>query len=97
MTSSLANIVLFVALVITSGMVAMMYRKLKQLDRYHAEYNQIFEKTGSALLSAQDAVSNFSSEGRETLLLLEARIEQARNAAKQLEILTQSARNLSQG
>lgn len=96
MTSSLANIILFIALVVTSAMVALMYRKLKRLDQYHAEYKQIFDKTGAALLNAQSAVSNFGSEGRETLLLLGNRIEEARDVAKQLEILTQSARSLSQ-
>jgi len=96
MTSSLANAILFIALVVTSGMVALMYRKLKRLDQYHAEYKQIFDKTGSALLSAQAAVSNFGSEGRETLILLGNRIEEARDVARQLEALTQSARSVSQ-
>lgn len=96
MTSSLANAILFIALVVTSGMVALMYRKLKRLDQYHAEYMQIFDKTGSALLNAQAAVSNFGSEGRETLILLGNRIEEARDVARQLETLTQSARSVSQ-
>ncbi|WP_243374136.1 hypothetical protein [Microvirga solisilvae] len=96
MTSSLANAILFIALVITSGMVAMMYRKLKRLDRYHAEYKQIFDQTGAALIGAQNAVSSFGSEGRETLALLGTRIEEAREVAKQLEILTKTARSLPQ-
>lgn len=96
MTSSLANAILFIALVITSGMVALMYRKLRQLDRYHAEYKQIFDKTGAALIGAQNAVSSFGSEGRETLMQLGTRIEEARDVARQLEALTQSARSLSQ-
>jgi hypothetical protein len=94
--SSLANIILFVALVITSAMVALMYRKLKRLDQYHAEYQKIFDRTGAALMGAQNAVANFSSEGRETLALLGTRIEEAREATRQLEALTQSARELSQ-
>lgn len=96
MTSSLANIILFVALVITSAMVALMYRKLKRLDQYHADYQRIFDKTGAALIGAQNAVANFGSEGRETLALLGTRIEEAREAARQLETLTQSARELAQ-
>ncbi len=96
MTSSLANIILFVALVVTSAMVALMYRKLKRLDRYHAEYQRIFDKTGAALIGAQNAVANFGSEGRETLTLLGTRIEEAREVARQLETLTQSACELSQ-
>ncbi|MEZ0169655.1 hypothetical protein [Microvirga sp. TS319] len=96
MMSSLANIILFVALVITSAMVALMYRKLKRLDQYHADYQRIFDKTGAALIGAQNAVASFGSEGRETLALLGARIEEAREAARQLETLTQSARELAQ-
>lgn len=94
--SSLANIILFIALVITSAMVALMYRKLKRLDQYHADYQRIFDKTGAALIGAQNAVETFGFEGRETLTLLGARIEEAREAAKQLESLTQSARELAQ-
>ena len=96
MTSSLANTILFIALVVTSAMVALMYRKLKRLDQYHADYQRIFDKTGEALISAQNAVSSFGSEGRETLTLLGARIEEAREVTKHLEALTQSARELAQ-
>jgi hypothetical protein len=96
MMSSLANLILFIALVITSAMVALMYRKLKRLDQYHAEYQRIFDKTGEALVGAQSAVASFSAEGRETLALLGTRIEEAREAAKQLEALTLSARDLAQ-
>ncbi|MEE1612581.1 hypothetical protein [Microvirga sp. CF3016] len=92
MMSSLANAVLFLALVTTSVMVAVMYRKLRKLDRYHAEYQQIFDKTGSALVKAQKAVTNFSTEGRETLVRLSQRIEEAQAMATRLEHLTQEAR-----
>ena len=96
MMSSLANLILFIALVITSAMVALMYRKLKRLDQYHTEYQRIFDKTGEALMGAQSAVTNFGAEGRETLALLGARIQEAQEAAKHLEALTQSARELAQ-
>jgi len=96
MMSSLANVILFVALVTTSAMVAVMYRKLKRLDQYHAEYKRIFDKTGEALMGAQNAVANFGSEGRETLALLGAQIEEAQAAAQRLEELTLSARELTQ-
>ena len=90
--SSLANAVLFLALVTTSIMVAVMYRKLKRLDRYHAEYQQIFDKTGVALMTAQNAVASFGAEGKETLVLLSQRIEEAQAIATRLEDLTQEAR-----
>ncbi|WP_445502349.1 hypothetical protein [Microvirga sp. G4-2] len=94
--SSLANIILFIALVTTSAMVAVMYRKLKRLDQYHAEYKRIFDKTGEALMGAQNAVASFGSEGRETLALLGTRIEEAQAAAQRLEELTRSANELTQ-
>lgn len=96
MMSSLANLILFIALVTTSAIVAVMYRKLKRLDQYHAEYKRIFDKTGEALMGAQNAVASFGSEGRETLALLGARIEEARAAAQRLEELTRSAHELTQ-
>jgi hypothetical protein len=95
MMSSLANTILFLALVTTSIIVAVMYLKLRKLDRYHAEYKQIFDKTGEALIGAQNAVVSFGAEGRETLTLLDIRIEEAKALAKQLEALTQDARRLT--
>ena len=89
--SSLANIILFLALVTTSIMVAVMYVKLKKLDRYHAEYQQIFDRTGEALKGAQAAVVSFGTEGKETLAMLAARIEEAKIVATQLEALTREA------
>ncbi|WP_404287546.1 hypothetical protein ACD578_19070 [Microvirga sp. RSM25] len=92
MMSSLANAILFLALVTTSIMVAVMYRKLKKLDHYHAEYQQIFDKTGAALVAAQSAVTNFGTEGKETIVLLSQRIEEAQAVAERLEHLTREAR-----
>ena len=92
MMSSLANTVLFLALVTTSIMVAVMYVKLRKLDRYHAEYQQIFDKTGTALTAAQKAVVSFGAEGKETLAALAQRIEEAQAVARQLEALTREAR-----
>ena len=63
MMSSLANTILFLALVTTSIMVAVMYVKLRKLDRYHAEYQQIFDKTGTALTAAQKAVVELRHRG----------------------------------
>ena len=96
MMSSLANSVLFLALVTTSIMVAVMYRKLKKLDRYHTEYQQVFDKTGEALLGAQKAVISFGAESKETLALLSLRIEEAKALAHQLEALSRAARQQTQ-
>jgi len=94
--SSLANTILFIALVTTSIMVAVMYRKLKKLDRYHTEYQQIFDRTGDALKGAQTAVASFGAEGKETLALLGSRIEEAKAVAAQLETLTREASRQTQ-
>ncbi|WP_205789861.1 DUF6468 domain-containing protein [Microvirga makkahensis] len=93
--SSLSNIILFVALVVTSAMVALMYLKLKRLDQYHAEYQRIFDKTGEALIGAQNAVATFGAEGRETLATLGERIEEAREVGTRLEALIKSAQELA--
>ena len=69
--SSLANAILFLALVTTAVMVAVMYRKL---------------------MTAQNAVASFGAEGKETLVLLSQRIEEAQAIATRLEHLTQEAR-----
>jgi Na+-transporting NADH:ubiquinone oxidoreductase subunit NqrC len=94
--SSLANVILFLALVTTSVMVAVMYVKLKKFDRYHAEYQQIFDRTGDALKGAQTAVMSFGAEGKETLALLGSRIEEAKAVAAQLETLTREASRQAQ-
>jgi hypothetical protein len=65
--------------------------KLKKLDRYHAEYQQIFDRTGEALKGAQTAVMSFGAEGKETLAMLGTRIEEAKAVAMQLETLTREA------
>jgi ABC-type transport system involved in cytochrome bd biosynthesis fused ATPase/permease subunit len=96
MMSSLANTILFIALVTTSIMVAVMYRKLRKLDRYHTEYQQIFDKTGVALTAAQKAVVSFGTEGKETLAQLSQRIEEAQAVANRLEHLTREARQETQ-
>jgi hypothetical protein len=96
MMSSLANLILFIALVTTSIIVVVMYRRLKRLDQYHAEYKRIFDKTGEALTGAQNAVANFGTEGRETLSLLGARIAEAHETSNRLEALIQSAHELTQ-
>src|SRR5689334_21853760 len=88
MTSSLADAVLLVALVTTSAIVAVMYAKLKRLDRYHAEYKRVFDQTAHALTAAQQAVSGFGREGRDTLVALGGRIEEARSLIAELDART---------
>ncbi|WP_046866626.1 hypothetical protein [Microvirga massiliensis] len=88
MMSSLANALLFVALVAASTIVAVMYRKLKRLDAYHAEYKVIFDQTAQALSSAQAAVQGFSQESRDTLVALGAKVEEAKILIGELDVRT---------
>jgi hypothetical protein len=62
-----------------------MYFKLRRLDAYHAEYKRIFDQTAVALGSAGEAVRTFSTDGREVLDALSARIDEARAILSELD------------
>ncbi|RDI50420.1 hypothetical protein [Microvirga subterranea] len=94
MMSSLVNLVLFAALVITSLCVLAMYRKLKRFDASQAEYKRLFQEASVALGTAGDAVRAFGTEGKEVADALGARIDEAREVLAQLAVATQSARHL---
>lgn len=85
MMSSLVNAALFLALVATSVCVVSMYRKLKRLDSYHAEYKRIFDQTAEALTSANEAVQMLNEDGKDVLLELGQRIEEARGMILKLD------------
>jgi len=91
MTSSLVNLILFVALVITSICVAAMYFKLKRFENHHAEYNRAFAKTSEALSKAGDAIRILNQDGQQILLSLEQRIEEAREMIRALESIRSAA------
>ncbi len=90
--SSLANVILFLALVGTSLCVVLMYRKLKQFENHQAEYRKAFEDSIAALGSAGDAVRTFATDGRVTLDELSARIDEAKSLASQLETFSPGSR-----
>ena len=90
--SSLVSLILFVALVATSICVVTMYRKLKQLEAYHAEYRLMVDQTSHALSSASEAVRSFNSEGRDILQALGSRIEEAQAVMAQLADATQASK-----
>ncbi|MCB5177721.1 hypothetical protein [Microvirga lenta] len=85
MMSSLVNAVLFIALVMTSVCVLLMYRKLKSFEAHQSEYKRAFSQTSEALKAAGNAVQTFSSEGRGVLSALESKIEEARSVIAELE------------
>jgi intergrase/recombinase len=86
----LVDTILLVALVATSACVVPMYLKLKRLDRTQAEYGRILVESGHALSQAGEAVRGFSTEGREILEALGARIDEARRVLTDLEASRQA-------
>jgi len=85
MMSSIVDVVLFAALLITTVCVVQMYRKLKRLDAYHEDYQRIFTETAAALNSARDAVRAFHDEGRDTVAQLGREIEEARRVIAEID------------
>lgn len=90
MMSYLIDGVLLFALLLTSLRVGAMYRELKRLRGYQAEYVEIFGNTSRAADHIGDAIRHLSREGRAVLERLEGRIEEARDLARQLEAATHS-------
>jgi uncharacterized protein (UPF0333 family) len=87
MISSLANSVLFMALVTTSVIVAVLYLKLKRFEAHQAEYTRALEGTAGALLAAEGAVRSFGSESKETLSALGQRIDEAKILMAEMDAL----------
>jgi len=95
MMSSLANAILFFSLVLTSVCVLIMYRKLKQLDAYNAEYKRTLDRTAAVLDSASQAVRTFGTEGREVLVALGVRIDEAKAIMSELETVQREKKDNS--
>jgi hypothetical protein len=90
MISYLIDGVLLLALLLTSLRVGAMYRELKRLRGYQAEYLEVIGDTSRAADHIGDAVRHFSREGRAILERLETRIEEARELTRQLEAAARS-------
>ena len=58
---SLVDVILLVALLVTSVSAFMMHRKLSRLQEYHDRYEALLRQTGDALDSASAAVASFTS------------------------------------
>jgi hypothetical protein len=78
------------ALLLTSLRVGAMYRELKRLRGYQAEYVEIFGNTSRAADHIGDAIRHLSREGRAVLERLESKIEEARDLMRQLESIARS-------
>lgn len=90
MISYVIDGVLLLALLLTSLRVGAMYRELKRLRGYQAEYLEVIGDTSRAADHIGDAVRHLSKEGRAILERLEARMEEARELTQQLEAAARS-------
>lgn len=82
---SLAEALLFAALVATTACLVPMYMRLKRLDRYHAQYRDMVDWSACALVGASNAVQAFAQEGRTVLEDLSREIEYAKAALEDLK------------
>jgi hypothetical protein len=84
MMFSLAEALLFAALVATTACLVPMYMRLKRLDRYHAQYRDMVDWSATALVGASNAVQAFAQDGRTVLEDLSREIEAAQAALAEL-------------
>jgi hypothetical protein len=89
--SYLIDVVLLVALVLTSLRVGTMHRELRRLRGYQMQYVQVFGETSRAADNIGVAVRQIGGEGREVLQRLETAIDRAGALAKHLDGLARVA------
>ena len=89
--SSIVDAVLFVALLLTTGSVVLMYRKLRQLDGLQGDYQKALKDASVALTAAREAMTGIHAEGRDTLTRLGHEIDEARRLIARLELLSGTA------
>ncbi|MBS9479308.1 hypothetical protein [Ancylobacter radicis] len=85
--------VLFVALVVTSVCVVLMYRKLGALSAYQRDYRVALDDSANALHHARNAMALLNDDSRELLMLLSHKIQDAETLLWRLEHAQNAARN----
>lgn len=85
MISSPVDLVLLVALVLTTACVVVVYRKLKALEAHQTHYERILHESSAALITAHQAISALNTDGRELLFSLGGKIEQAHEAIAEID------------
>lgn len=83
--SSPADLLLLAALLATTCVVVMLHRRLRRLDQLNADYGRALEEASRALVLARDSLATFSSDGREVLVLLAGRIEDAHGLIAEID------------
>ncbi|WP_319773794.1 hypothetical protein [Breoghania sp.] len=92
MISYLVDAALMVALVITSVKIVAMYRELKRLGSYHADYQRIFDQTTLALDGIEVSIQEINVRGSQVLNALGSRMDDARGIIADIDALTREAR-----
>ncbi|MEI2385829.1 hypothetical protein [Breoghania sp. JC706] len=92
MISYLVDAALMVALVITSVKMIAMYRELKRLGGYHADYQRIFDQTTLALDGIEVSIQEINVRGAQVLNALGSRMDDARGIIADIETLMRDAR-----
>ena len=92
MTSFPVDVILLIALVLTTTCVVLVYRKLKVLEAHQADYQRVLAESASALMEAHRAVALLNTDGRELLFSLSGKIEQAHEAIAEMDRRNPSVR-----
>jgi hypothetical protein len=91
MMTTIVDIVLLAALVLTSLRVASMHRELRRLRSYQTQYVELFGETNRAADTIGAALNHIGNEGREVLERLEAAIGQGSVLSARLEAMAKAA------
>jgi len=83
--SSIVEYVLFAALLLTTGSVVLMYRKLKRFDGLTSEYQRALRDAAAALTAARETLAAVHAESSETIALLGRKTDQAQRLIDEID------------
>lgn len=92
MISYLVDAVLLLALIATSVKVVAMYRELRRLSAYHADYQRIFDQTTLALDGIEVSIQEINVHGSQVLNALGSRMDDARELISDIDALMRDAK-----
>ena len=91
MISYVVDGVLLIALVLTSCLVAVMYRELKRQGDHRREYSEALAQASAALAGIDRAVQDIHSTGSEVLAALGTRVSEAQGLLLELRSIQAGA------
>lgn len=92
MISYLVDAVLLIALAITSVKMVTMYRELRRLGSYHADYQRVFDQTALALDGIEVSIQEINVRGAQVLNALGSRMDDARDLIAEIDGLIREAK-----